>query len=363
MTNKPTIYDIGNPWQKKVYRHMADYLQGKGVQRFGATRGGNQYKHWLIEEDAHLNFITPEIHKRTLKRFEEHKAGDLNRILTNTAASQPFCFNLIIFLQQHAELANKLFSDLLGKQVKVIHLEPEFTPNQCDSVIGFERTGDETIGDQNLELGIGTDADIAVFYTYDNNKKGVLLIEFKFIEPEFSVCTSFVGSKKKKDESPEEIQKRKNRMNERKVICNSDNFYAKMVKANNSLCGYNKYLNWKLTSKSKVIDIDKIKDMAACPFSNGLNQLWRNMILAEQVALSRNCDEFGFWVFSPGENDKYLWKNGETEKQFRDVLTQKGNNSFKKIHLEDIFKKLHKFVSSEKENAWLKDLETKYRID
>ena len=56
MNNEPTIYDKGNPWEKKVYRHMAEFLQNKGVQKFGATSKGNQYKHWLTEEEAHINF-------------------------------------------------------------------------------------------------------------------------------------------------------------------------------------------------------------------------------------------------------------------------------------------------------------------
>jgi hypothetical protein len=355
MNNEPVIYNTGNDWQKKVYLHMANFLQRKGVLKFGTTSKGNIYKHWLTEEDAHVNFITPEIHKGTLARFDNHKAGDIKRILTNTAASQPFCFNLIVFLQQHLALADKLFSKLLDKEVKIVHLEPEFTPNKCNSIIGFTRTTDESIGDQSNKLG--TDSDIAVFYTYGENRKGVLLIEFKFIEPNFSVCTSYKGSTK--NETPQSIKRKE----DRRAICNANNFYEEMVEAKNPLCGYNKYFNWDLTSKSKVIDAEKVKSMVTCPFRYGLNQLWRNMILAEQVAFSRHCDEFGFWVFSPKENDSYLWKKGETEKQFREILTQQGNEHFKKVHLENIFDYLHEPVSGEQEKkTWLTNMETKYRI-
>jgi len=360
MNNEPKIYDTGNPWEKKVYRHMADFLQSKGVQEFGSTSEGNQYKHWLTEEKAHINFITPDIYNGTLARLDKHKVGDPKRLLTNTAASQPFCFNLIIFLQQHPELANKLFSKLLDNQVKVNHLEPEFTPNECNSIMGFERTSDESIGDQGYNRG--TDSDIAVFYTYDNGKKGVLLIEFKFIEPEFSVCSSYSGSKRKKNETSGETEQRINRNKERQSTCNSQSFYVEFVEAKSSKCGYNKYSNWGLTSKSKVIDGEKVKSLPACPFRFGLNQLWRNMLLAEQVAQARSCDEFGFWVFSPRENNNYLWKNGTTERQFREILTQQGNDHFKKIHLEHIFDILQDTVSDEQENLWLTNMEAKYRI-
>lgn len=351
MNIEAKIYQTGNPWQKKVYRTMASFLETiPQIKSFGQSANGNIYKHLLTIEQSQFNFISEDIYSATKERFSKHKAGDLHRILTNTAASQPYCFNLIIYLQQHAALADKLFSNLFGKQVKVHHLEPEFTPNLCDNIFGFERTGDESIGDQNLKLGSGTDADIAVFYTYDSNKKGVLLIEFKFIEAEFSVCSSYTDKKQIKS------------------ICESDNYFVELIdkkktdEAKHFLCGYNRYFNWQLTAKSKVIDAEKVKSLSACPFRFGLNQLWRNMILVEQVALSRHCDEFSFWVFSPIENDNFLWKNGKTEKQFREILTQQGNNHFKKVHLENILDKLHDIVSDEQENIWLTNMETKYRI-
>lgn len=351
MNTEAQTYQIGNPWQKKVYRAMTSFLEAiPEIKSFGQSANGNQYKHLLTIEQSKFNFITEDIHTATKERFSKHKAGDLHRILTNTAASQPYCFNLIIYLQHHPSLADKLFSSLFDKPVRVHHIEPEFTPNLCDNIIGFERTGDESIGDQNIKLGIGTDADIAVFYTYESNKKGVLLVEFKFIEAEFSVCTSYANKKQIKS------------------TCESDNYFVDLIdkkrtdEAKNFLCGYNQYLNWQLTSKSRAIAAEMVKSLSACPFRFGLNQLWRNMILAEQVALSRRCDEFSFWVFSPIENDNFLWKNGTTEKQFREILTQQGNNHFKKVHLEKILDELHDIVSDEQENIWLANMETKYRI-
>lgn len=324
---------------------MAEYLEANPeIKSFGYSARGTSYKHLLTVEQSKFNFITDEILTATKERFGKHKAGDLHRILTNTAASQPYCFNLIIYLQQHPLLADKLFSDLFGKQVKVHHLEPEFTPNLCDNINGFERISDESIGDQNLKLGIGTDADIAVFYSYDNDKKGILLVEFKFIEAEFSVCSSFSDKKS--------IQ----------PICNSEMFFPEMIEAKNILCGYNKYFNWGLTAKSKAIDGNKIKAVSSCPFRYGLNQLWRNMLLAEQVASARRCDEFSFWVFSPKENDDYLWRKGETEKQFREILTEYGNQHFQKVTLESIFDKLQAIVCNHDDKLWLTAMETKYRI-
>ncbi len=345
-TVKATVYNNGNPWQKKVYKSMAKFLESKyKIKEFGKSSKGKSYKHLLSIEQARYNFITENIFEVTKSRFEKHKAGDKNRIMTNTAASQPYCFNLVIFLNQNKELANNLFSDLMGKKINIIHIEPEFTPNLCNDIKGFKATTDESIGDQNLKLGIGTDSDIALFYEYENNKKGILLVEYKFIEAEFSICTSF---------------KKKKRIRE---ICNSENFFKEMVVDKSNLCGYNKYYNWNLTMKSTVINGERIKYINACPFRFGLNQLWRNMLLAERVSLSRNCNEFGFWIFSPFENYKYLWKNGKIENEFREILTAKGNNCFKSIYLELIFEKLKKYVTSEDEKIWLKRMGEKYIIE
>jgi len=105
MNNDAEIYQIGNTWQKKVYRHMAAFLDLKGIVNYGITRDGNYYKHLLTGEDAQHNFITPVIFQLTKDRFKHHKAGDIKRALTNTAASQPFCFNLFVYLNGKISLA------------------------------------------------------------------------------------------------------------------------------------------------------------------------------------------------------------------------------------------------------------------
>lgn len=343
-----SLYEIGNNWQKKVYKKMSNFLSKKENILYGKSSKGNYYNHLLDISCAKENFINEHIYEATNKRINSHKIGDINRLLTNTAASQPYCFNLIAHLQQNPELADKLFSNLFDKHINIVHLEPEFTPNECNSIKGFERNSNEDIGDQS-SIG-GTDADIAVFYKYDGTKKGILLIEFKFIEAEFSICSSF------------------NKKKEIRSICNSANFFDEMVTnkkandSNNYLCGYNKYENWVLTNTSNVIDNAKVKVANSCPFMFGLNQLWRNFLLAEKIAKARDCDEFGFWVFSPKENDEFLWNNNKTEKEFRDILTEQGNSTFKKIYLETVFENLEKIVSNQSDKDWLKALDEKYNI-
>ncbi|CAG0940256.1 hypothetical protein BROC_00958 [Candidatus Brocadiaceae bacterium] len=350
MTKPPGLYQIGNDWQKKVYNHMSAYLQSKGIKDFGKSQNGNSYMHLLPKDkaDAGMNFITHEIYRDTINRFLQHKAGDIERIKSNTCSSQAYCFNLFAYLFSHIGLANSVFSFLIGKQIDIQHIELEFTPNKR-VWNGFPLIEDESIGDQSEKSG--TDADVALFYEYDKDKKGVLLIEFKFIEGEFSTCSSYRSGK---------VGLR--------GVCDTHSFFRELIENGKKtekgfLCGYKKYNNWRLTSTSQSLDILKVKNSLSCPFIGGCNQLWRNMLLAEQVAKSRECNEWGFWVLSPKYNERFLWRDGNTEIEllFRSILTPLGNAVFRKIHLEDVFQQLNVFAEADNLD-WLKRMEEKYLI-
>ncbi len=322
----PKIYQSGNIWQNRVYRHLSEYLKEKGVRNFGRSKGiirngkrieGSYYAHLLREEDGYLNFISTSIFRKALKRFDEHKAGDKERILSNTASSQAYCFNLFLFLDENRKLANQLFSTLLDQEVTVRHIIPEFTPGKNANLPGFEfdkEIIDETIGDQGPNRG--TDADVAVFYTDTHNQKGLILIDNHAGQSESGIR-----------------------------------------------CGYKKkYKNWPLTQDSKLLDIKRIQSLTGCPFRFGLNQLWRNILLAERVSAARGCSEAHFWVFSPQSNDPFLWKNGETEIQLRVILTEKGINAFRKIYLEAVLEKIEILIAGESMQSEFREILRKYRV-
>ena len=334
--NKPSVYQQGNAWQRNRYAFMAEYNLKAGIKDFGHSPAGEtRYLHLITEKDACHNFLDePEILDAVKNRFGDHKAGDYERVMTNTVASQPCCFNLFVPLQMRPELANMLFSELLNKKVSVDHIEIEFTPNTLETIKGYELTGDESLGDQGSKRG--TDADVAVFYT-SGKERGVVLIEFKYIESEFSQCGSYKVDKK----------------NIRRV-CDNPGFYQKLIEPilsgqeKKSDCGYLKYKNWKLIEESKVFNKALIKNNTACPFRFSGQQLWRNLLLAENVARHRSLDEFSFWVLSPSENT-FLWEKGATnvEQEFRSILTGHGNDAFRKIDLNHFFEKIKVLIADE----------------
>ncbi len=158
----------------------------KSLTSFKKTINGNAYYH-LVDVDEASDPLQKAYNlmgdKQILAEVEQRfqtKAGDKDRVLTNTVASQPCCFNLFAPLKREDNkvLTNALFSHLLEKSVMVEDIVIEFTP-----------VAEESLGDQS---GVGgTDADVAVFYTDEKQKSGVILIEFKYIEGAFSVCSSF----------------------------------------------------------------------------------------------------------------------------------------------------------------------------
>ena len=348
---KTKVYQSGNEWQKNRYSFMSEYNKSAGIMDYGtAKRGNTPYYHLITEKDSLQNFLNePEILEAVMKRFDDHKAGDIQRVLTNTVASQACCFNLFAPLQNRPVLTSGLFSKLLNKEVKVEHIEIEFTPNSYNNLKGFELNGDESLGDQS-SYG-GTDSDVAVFYSYAG-KKGVILIEFKYIEKEFSVCGSY-----------------KNDLKETfRGVCDEPGYYNKMIKPNlscrsaDSKCGYLRYQNWQLTQKSDVFDNSLVQNLNHCPFRFSGQQLWRNMVLAENVAKQRKLDEFQFWVVSPVENI-YLWRSEkeDTESQFRSIMTSKGNNCFRRLELKkDLMDPLRNMTEDYWTKNWLEKFNNRY---
>ena len=112
------------------------------------------------------------------------------------------------------------------------------------------------------------------------------------------------------------------------------------------------------------VDFDKVKiqNQNYCPFRFSLNQLWRNMLLAEKVAEVRELDELHFWVISPKENT-FLWQNKgqNNETAFREILTSKGNEKFKSLELDKHFiSKIENYANDKWSKDWLRKFREKY---
>ncbi len=296
MLDDSLIYRGSSPFQEWAYSHAAHYFYERGIRRYGLSKDGNPYAHLLHPDDSGRNFLAPGIAAALAERFDRHRAGDRARAETNTVASQTCCFNLFVPLARDLGLASAVIGDLIGGPVSVDHVELEFTPNQLADLPGYELRGrDESLGDQSGSGG--TDADVAVFYRA-GGERGVLVVEVKYLESAFSTCKSY-----------------RSKSVERKLLlqplCDSAAFTAVVTEPRRDdrgrlLCGYAKYDNWELTRASVALDWEKIARLPGCPFAGSAQQLWRNLLLAENVARQRRLADFQLWAIAPKKNEP-LW--------------------------------------------------------
>lgn len=130
----------------------------------------------------------------------------------------------------------------------------------------------------------GTDADLAIAY-YD--KKGELclwLIEHKLSEKEFTTCGAY-----------------KNKSNKHRGNCSKcdiTDIADKPEQCHYSLIGY-KYWNILKKNLHKYQGGSKIK---GCPFKDGLNQLWRNQMLAFALQETRIYNTVTFSICHHAKN-------------------------------------------------------------
>jgi hypothetical protein len=103
-----------------------------------------------------------------------------------------------------------------------------------------------------------------------------------------------------------------------------------------------------------VLDGEKIAQLPACPFAGSGQQLWRNLLLAENVARARKLQHFGFWVISPQDNDT-LWaeNGGDVFENFARLLTPGAGGRFRRVETEAVLAAIEsRLESSDNRKCW-----------
>jgi hypothetical protein len=205
----------------------------------------SKHGHWLCKDAVvhGANFIVPEAFEAAQKRDNAGK-GVGSRTFENMLSSQAMCFNLFGPLSHDMPLASRAFRRFLPwlNRVDAIHIE--YTPSN------------EIFGDQAGRGGV--DCDLLIEGISDTGEAAVLVLETKFVEPEFSVC-SFCQPK---------------RIKEGKPYCSG----AIPVRTNPGACLYEKrkhYRYWQRTIELGTLDESRLPT-DECPFSGPLWQLWVN---------------------------------------------------------------------------------------
>ena len=310
-------------FKQKVYENLVNYkkkelkIDGKGV-----STKGNPYD-CLFPKPSCDDKLPAMLYKdkdfqATVKDIQEskfaykpHRAASIH-----VASSQTACINLFVPILE-SEYADKILKASRVAPQGFDHIDR----NQLRNGYCFEywKSTQESpkglLGDHTPQAG--TDSDVAIAYRNQNNELCLWLIEHKLTEREFTTCGGYRSKGNSKSE---------------KDNCKSCGI--KELLDNHDKCYYHKhcgYYYWKIMDDNTSFFSGKYEGHG-CPFRGGMNQLWRNQMLALELERKGEFAEVYFAVVSHPENS-FLDK---TMNEFRKLINESPKfYSFKSNSLVD----------------------------
>jgi hypothetical protein len=258
-----------SPFQDKLYRHLIDWKRRHITPKPGTAnvRGGPREYDAILPEDYLRVHPWPHLYPGITAELERHRIQNrfkLHNHFYHMASSQ--AANLNLFLPV---LLSPSAAAILGA------VKPDFAvlaTDYLDKSYWIEYSGGnppQSPADQggplNDKRGTGTDSDIAIAYRNHAGEPCLWLVEHKLTETEFTAC----GGAKSDGRTTRHSCK--------------GSFDA--ILADKGTCYYhdaNKYAYWEITDRHREHFAGHAQH-EGCPFKGGLNQLWRNQLLALSV--------------------------------------------------------------------------------
>ncbi|MBI5535976.1 MAG: hypothetical protein HY898_24865 [Deltaproteobacteria bacterium] len=279
--------DVGTPYTKgSSFRARAEARQ-RTYRAQTLAAGWKGYGHLLDDDalEARRNFITREAWQAARDRQAAGK-GVAERTFRNMLSSQAMCFNIFATLQADPKLATRILCRLVPGLIQVQTIAFEYTPSN------------DVFGDQTGQGGV--DCDLLIEGLWDGGP-GILVMETKFVEPDFSIC----GFRKHE------------RIAKSKPMCPED----VPVKSDAHACLYESskhYLYWARSLEHDTLNAASVPEKG-CPFGGELWQLWVNHTLAHVEARNRRAKVARYAVCAPASNNELL-QGGEVLSRFRALV-------------------------------------------
>jgi hypothetical protein len=265
------IYKIPNglnDFQQKMYVHLINW-KWKNISIQSGNAQGHPYDAILPEEIVERK-EWPHIYPDIQKALKAHRVKNDFRIhqhFYHMASSQAANINLFLPILHHPAVNSilgaiktdfaSLATDCLDNGYCI-----EFWGKNFDPVsIGPDNKG--LLGDKSKMAG--TDSDIAIAYRNLQGELCLWLIEHKLTEKEFTECG---GYKSKGRQARHDCSKSFTQLLEAPQSC-----YYKDVR---------KFKYWEITDANRAFFANH-SPHASCPFRGGMNQLWRNQLLALSI--------------------------------------------------------------------------------
>ena len=279
-------------FKQKVYSSLIRYKQETlKIHEKGISSKGIEHDCLLPKpySDSKIPVMIYDGIKKTLEDIQASPYAYKPHIQAsgNIASSQTACLNLFIPVLE-SEHADSILKASCIAPVGFDHIDrEEFRKGYC-----FEYWESTLEGSKGL-LGdhspyAGTDSDVAIAYRNDKGERCLWLIEHKLTEQKFTMCGAYKSRGITKDEK------------EQCKSCGLD-----ILLHNPNICHYHKrcgYGYWKImnTPQCNKLYRGEYKNRG-CPFRGGMNQLWRNQMLALELERRKVYTEVFFSVVThPG---------------------------------------------------------------
>ena len=314
--------DYGNVYTKgSGFRALAERQQRQYRADVLHANDDGEWGHHLCTSaaEAGRNFLTPAIYQAVLERDRQGKGIDLPRTRGNMLSSQAMCFNLFSPLSSRygRNIMARVLAHFIGNMGGIRHIGFEYTP--CNGLFG-----DQT------KVG-GVDCDLLV--EFDN---GVLGVETKFVEKEFSRCGFCKSRCATRCPTKATLDPAKCLYTEKK-----------------------RYRYWERSGELRTLVRDAIEGHP-CPFDGPKWQLWVNHTLVQAKAKANRCGGKGiFAVCAPSANKAIM--RDSILRDFQSLLTDPSTFVF--IPLERLIGELKAELGTEPEwSEWVNGLEMRYVV-
>ncbi len=250
-------------FQRRMYVHLIEWKRSHVTSEPGMYRG---YLNDTFLPDSYAGKL-PHLYEPVRQMFMDHQKQfpfKTHKFADHMASSQVACANLFLPIMANPEMAPALLASVKPDLASIAtdELDHGFRVEFWDEDLQGSPGQTGMLGDHNKTAG--TDADFAIAFRNHDGQLCLWLIEHKLTEASFTACG---GANSKGRRSGH-------------YVCDS----TVEVLENPNLCYYHgkcKYNYWPITlANVSTFPRDNLLSHAACPFKGGMNQLWRNTILA-----------------------------------------------------------------------------------
>ncbi len=249
-----------NAFQEDLYIHLIDWKHRHVTEEPGTARG---HSYDAILPD-YIAAERPALYPGIRDALEEHRARypfRIHKYFNHMASSQAANINLFLPILRHPRCAAVLRA-----------VKPDFARLAAEHLDHGYRIEfwDEPHGSLRDKTDVsGTDADIGIAYEDDQGALCLWLIEHKLSEGEFTTCGGY-------------------RSAGRRARHDCGRSFAELVNEP-SACYYHDakhFAYWEVTARNSAF-FANADGHVGCPFRGGMNQLWRNQLLALAIEQDR----------------------------------------------------------------------------